>query len=55
MGLYLPPFKSVNIYFMKSVMAREKRAVKTDRVRHIYAPQYDSLSLEKIFAFAVQY
>ena len=37
-GLYLPPYKSVNIYFMKEVMAMKKKAIKSKDVQHIYAP-----------------
>ena len=50
-GLYLPPFKSVNIYFMKEVMAMKKKAIKSKDVQHIYAPQYETLTCAKIYEF----
>ena len=31
-GLYLPPFKSVNIYFMKEIMSMKKKALKSKDV-----------------------
>ena len=48
-GLYLPPFKSVNIYFMKEVMAMKKKAIKSKDVQHIFAPQYETLTCAKIY------
>ena len=51
-GYYLPPYKSVNIYFMKAIMAKEKNAVKTSNIKYIYAPQYASLSIQNILDFA---
>ena len=54
-GLYLPPFKCVNIYFIKSIMCKQKRAIKTSAVKYMFAPQYDTLSIEKILAFSSQY
>ena len=54
-GYYMPPYKSVNVYFMKALMSGKKRAIKTNDVRHLYAPQYDTLSISKILAFAADY
>ena len=54
-GLYMPPFKSVNVYFMKSIMNMERKAIKKNAVKYIFAPQYDTLSIEKILEFANQY
>lgn len=51
----MPPFKTVNIYFMKAVMCRQKRAIKASAVKYIFAPQYETLSIEKILTFASQY
>lgn len=48
-GLYLPPFKCVNIYFMKEVMAMKKKAIKSKDVQHIFAPQYETLTCAKIY------
>ena len=54
-GYYLPPYKSINVYFMKDLMAKRKRAIKINDVKHLYAPQYDSLSISKILDFAAAY
>ena len=48
-GLYLPPFKCINIYFVKEVMAMKKKAIKSKHVLHIFAPQYEMLTCEKIY------
>ena len=35
---YLPPYKCINVYFMKALMSRQKKALKTTAVKHLYAP-----------------
>lgn len=40
---------------MKAVMCRQKKAIKTGAVKYIFAPQYETLSIEKILEFASQY
>ena len=54
-GLYLPPYKCLNVYFMKALVAGKKKAIKTTAVRHLYAPQYDTLSVGKLLDFAAAY
>ena len=54
-GYYLPPFKCVNIYFMKALMGRKKRALKNSEVRHLSVPQYDTLSISKLLDFMAAY
>ena len=54
-GLYLPPYKAVNIYFMKAVMEKEKRAIKVADVKYLFAPQYKSLSIPKLLEFAAEF
>ena len=54
-GYYLPPYKSINVYFMKDLMAKRKKAIKINDVKHLYAPQYDSLSVSKLLDFAAAY
>jgi hypothetical protein len=39
---------------MKEVIAGRKKAIKTTDVKHLYAPQYETLSMEKILQFAFQ-
>ena len=50
-GLYLPPFKSVNIFFMKEIMSMKKKALKSKDVKHIFAPHYETLTCAKIYQF----
>ena len=40
---------------MKSIMNMERKAIKNNAVKYIFAPQYDTLSIEKILEFANQY
>ena len=54
-GYYLPPYKCINVYFMKALMSRKKKALKTTDIKHLYAPQYDSLSVSKLLDFAAAY
>ena len=54
-GYYLPSFKTINCYFMKALIAGEKKAIKTAEVKYIYAPQYASLSVQRILQFAQEY
>ena len=51
-GLYLPCYKVINVYFMKALMSGKKKAVKIANMKYLYAPQYTSLSVEKLLAFA---
>ena len=37
-GLYMPNYKAINIYFMKAVVAGQKKAVKTADVKYLYCP-----------------
>lgn len=37
-GLYMPPPKSVTIYFIKDVLSKTKSAIKVADVKHLYAP-----------------
>ena len=54
-GYYLPPYKCINVYFMKALMSNKKKALKTTAVKHLYAPQYDTLSVGKLLDFAAAY
>ena len=54
-GYYLPPYKCVNIYFMKALLSRKKRALKNDQVKHLSVPQYETLTISKILDFAAAY
>ena len=39
---------------MKDILARKKRALKTAEVQYLYAPQYETLSIDKMLNFALQ-
>ena len=40
---------------MKALIAKKKKAIKTEAVKYLYAPQYSSLSLQKVLEFAGQF
>lgn len=52
LGLFLPHFKSVNIYWMKAILSKQRKALSTAEVKHIFAPQYPALSIAKLLEFA---
>ena len=54
-GLYLPPYKTINIYFVKDILARRKKAIKNADVSHLYVPQYESLTIPKMLEFAMRH
>ena len=37
-GYYLPPYETINIYFMKELLAKKKRHIKGDQVKYLYVP-----------------
>ena len=39
---------------MKDIISGKKKLIKNEAMKYIYAPQYDSLSLEKIFALILK-
>ena len=54
-GLYLPHYKTINIYFMKALLMKKKKAIKTSVIKHLNVPQYSTLSVEKCLEFAFQF
>ena len=54
-GLYLPAYKATNIYFVKDIMARRKRAIKNENVSHLFVPHYEALTIAKMLEFALQH
>ena len=38
-GIYLPPFENVTIYFLKELMSGQKSTISTKRIRTIHIPQ----------------
>jgi hypothetical protein len=64
--VYLPPFETVTVYFLKDIVEGNKKCtysdlfltilvVSTHAVRHLSAPQYDNLSMGKILDFLAQF
>ena len=45
----LPPYETVTIYHLKDLIAGKKKTMSTEKVKYLYCPQYNSLSLKKIF------
>jgi hypothetical protein len=37
-GYYLPAFTTINVYFMKDLLAMKKKAIKVTDVKHLYVP-----------------
>jgi hypothetical protein len=51
-GFYLPDPNTINVYFMKEIMNRERRAIKAADMKYMYVPMYDSLSIKNMLEFA---
>ena len=45
----------MTIYFLKDLMSRKKRYVRSDQIKTIFVPQYENLTLKHIDEFARQY
>ena len=54
-GLYLPAYKLVSVYWMKDLLAKRKKAIKAAQVQTLNVPQYESLSIKKMLDFAAAY
>ena len=54
-GYYLPPYKTVSVYWMKDLMARKRKAIKTSKIQTLNVPQYETLSIKKLLEFAADY
>ena len=39
-NFYLSPYKFVDVYYMKAVIEKQKKAVKMAKVKYLYVPQY---------------
>ena len=37
-GYYLPNYKTINVYWMKEIMANRKKAIKNQDVSYLFAP-----------------
>ena len=54
-GYYLPPYKTVSVYWMKDLMARKRKAIKTSKIQTLNVPQYETLSIKRLLEFAADY
>jgi len=50
--LYLAPFHTVNVYFLKQLLDTTKKSIKADKIKVLYVPQYETLSSEEILKWA---
>ena len=55
LGLYMPSYKTVSVYWMKDLLAKRKKAIKAAQVQTLNVPQYESLSIKKMLDFAAPY
>ena len=66
-AIYLPKVQHVTIYFLKDIMSGYRKGrsilhvinhligVSNKKVFNIYCPQYETLSLKKVFKFITDY
>ena len=55
LGLYMPSYKTVSVYWMKDLLSKKKKAIKASEVQTLNVPQYESLSVKKLLDFAAAY
>ena len=54
-GYYLPHYKSVSVYWMKDLMSKKRKAIKSSEIQTLTVPQYESLSIKRMLDFASAY
>jgi len=54
-GFYLPAFHTINVWFLKEIMAKRKKAIKNKDMQWLYAPQYETLSREKMLDWGFEH
>ena len=47
-GAYCPPKGTVTIWHLRDMANGTKKFIKADDIQHLYVPQYDTLTLEKM-------
>lgn len=50
-GIYLPPYDNITIYFLKELMSRKKKMLRTTQIRTMHVPQYEGLGIKEIRQF----
>jgi len=48
----MPPFHNVNVFFLKQILNMTKKAIKSDKIKVLYVPQYEGLSSSDILRWA---
>ena len=47
-GVFLPPYDNITIYFLKELMGGQKKMLSTSNIRTIHIPQYEGLGVKDI-------
>ena len=55
LGLYMPSYKTVSVYWMKDLLSKKKKAIMASEVQTLNVPQYESLSIKKLLDFAASH
>jgi hypothetical protein len=50
---YLPGPHTINLWFLKQLLNMQKKAIKSDKVKVLYVPQYETLSIEEIMTWVL--
>ena len=45
-GIFLPPYENITIYFLKDLMSGRKKMLRTTMIRTIHIPQYVKTIIE---------
>ena len=51
----MPSYKTVSVYWMKDLLSKKKKAIKSSEVQTLNVPQYESLSIKKMLEFAFRH
>ena len=53
--MYLPAVHCINIWFLKQLVSSKKKAIKSDRVKVLFVPQYETLAMDDIMQWALKH
>jgi hypothetical protein len=48
-GLFLPSMDGCKISFMKAIMCNEKRALRSEQIKHMEIPNYPEISVKNLY------
>ena len=54
-GIYLPKPKSVTVWYMKDILARDRKMVFSKDIQHVNIPYFPGLRVQDLMDFASQY